>query len=151
MEPPGTLYTVWEPEPWGVTESQKRRKQRSPNLHVRQRRLLIGNTLPALGFCVSEISFLCGWTIIHFCICWHNLSVKSLQLCSTLWDPVDCGPQGSSVHGDSPGKNTGVGCHALLQAFFLTQGSNPGLLRLLHWQVGSLPPAPPGQPWHSLA
>ena len=36
-------------------------------------------------------------------------------------------PPGSSVHGDSPGKNTGVGCHALLQGFFLTQGSNPGL------------------------
>ena len=35
---------------------------------------------------------------------------------------------GSSVHGDSLGKNTGVGCHALLQGIFLTQGSNPGLL-----------------------
>ena len=33
----------------------------------------------------------------------------------TLCDPMDCSPQGSSVHGDSPGKNTGVGCHALLQ------------------------------------
>ena len=36
---------------------------------------------------------------------------------------------GSSVHGDSPGKNTGVGCHALFQRLFPTQGSNPGLLR----------------------
>ena len=34
---------------------------------------------------------------------------------------------GSSVHGDSPGKNTGVGCHVLLQGIFPTQGSNPGL------------------------
>ena len=33
----------------------------------------------------------------------------------------------SSVHGDSPGKNTEVGCHALLQGIFPTQGSNPGL------------------------
>ena len=33
---------------------------------------------------------------------------------------------------DSPGKNTGVGCHALLLGIFLTQGSNPSLLRLLH-------------------
>ena len=32
------------------------------------------------------------------------------------------------VHGDSPGKNTGVGCHALLQGIFPSQGSNPGLL-----------------------
>ena len=36
------------------------------------------------------------------------------QLCLTLCDPMDCGPPGSSVHGDSPGKNIGVGCHALL-------------------------------------
>ena len=40
---------------------------------------------------------------------------------------------------DSPGKNTGVGCHALLQEIFLTQGLNPCLLCLLHWQAGSLP------------
>ena len=40
---------------------------------------------------------------------------------------------------NSPGKNTGVGCHVLLQGIFLTQGSNPDLLHLLHWQAGSLP------------
>ena len=34
----------------------------------------------------------------------------------------------ASVHGDSPGKNTGVGCHALLQGIFLTQELNRGLL-----------------------
>ena len=49
------------------------------------------------------------------------------QSCPTLCSPMDCSPPGSSVHGDSPGKNTGVGCHALLQAIFPTQGSNPGL------------------------
>ena len=38
-----------------------------------------------------------------------------------------------------PGKNTGVGCHLLLQGNFPTQGSNPHLLHLLHWQVDSLP------------
>ena len=38
---------------------------------------------------------------------------------------------------DFPNKNTGVGCHFLLQAIFPTQGSNPGLLHLLHWQEGS--------------
>ena len=37
-------------------------------------------------------------------------------------------PPGSSVQGDSPGKNTEVGCHTLLQGIFPTQGSNPGLL-----------------------
>ena len=44
---------------------------------------------------------------------------------------------------DSPGKNTGVGCHALLQGISLTQGSNLRLLHLLHWQAGSLPLEPP--------
>ena len=62
---------------------------------------------------------------------------KSLQSCPILCDPMD-----SSVLWDSPGKNIGVGCHALLRGIFLTQGSNPRLLRLLHWQVGSLPLAP---------
>ena len=38
---------------------------------------------------------------------------------------MDCSLPGSSVHGDSPGKNTGVGCHALLQGIFPTQGLNP--------------------------
>ena len=37
------------------------------------------------------------------------------QLCLTLCSPMDCSPTGSSVNGDSPGVNTGVGCHSLLQ------------------------------------
>ena len=41
--------------------------------------------------------------------------------------PVHVG-HGSTVHGDSPGKNTGVGSHALLQGTFPSQGSNPHLL-----------------------
>ena len=45
---------------------------------------------------------------------------------------------------DSPGKNPGVGCHALLQGIFLIQGLNLRLLCLLHSQEGSLPLAPPG-------
>ena len=49
------------------------------------------------------------------------------QLCLTLCDPVDCSPPGSSVHGDSPGEDTGVGWHALLQGIFPTQGLNQGL------------------------
>jgi len=53
---------------------------------------------------------------------------------------MDCSSPGSSVHGDSPGKNTGVVCYALLKGIFPTQGSNPGLphcrwilYRLSHW------------------
>ena len=60
--------------------------------------------------------------------CVHVCSVT--QLCLILCDPMDCNPPGSSVHEDSPGKNTGVGCHALLQGIFLTQESNPHLLYL---------------------
>ena len=49
------------------------------------------------------------------------------QSCLTLCNPMDCCPPGSSVLGDSPGKNTEVGCHALLQGIFPTQGLNLGL------------------------
>ena len=69
------------------------------------------------------------------------------QSCLTLCNSMDYSLPDCSVHGDSPGKNTGVGCHALLQGIFLTQGSNPCLLCLLHWQ-DSLPLVPPGKPSH---
>ena len=56
--------------------------------------------------------------------------------CLTLRNPMDCSPPSSSVHGDSSGKNTGVGCQALLQGIFPTEGSNPGLphCRLILYQ-----------------
>ena len=75
--------------------------------------------------------------ITHYNIIHSNLysflhaaaaAAKSLQLCPTLCDPIHCSPPGSSVHGDSPGKNTGVGCDDLLQGIFPTQGLDPGLL-----------------------
>ena len=69
-----------------------------------------------------------------------------IQSCPTLCDPVDYSLPGSSVLGDSPGKNTGVSCHAFLQGIFPTQRSNPLLLCLLHWQTASLPLASPGKP-----
>ena len=49
------------------------------------------------------------------------------QSCPTLCNLMDCSPPGSSVHGDSPGKNTIVGCHVLLQGIVLTQELSPGL------------------------
>ena len=57
---------------------------------------------------------------------------------------MDCSLPGSSVHGDSPGQNTGVGSRSLLQGIFPTQGLNPGLPSAL--QVGSLLSEPPGKP-----
>ena len=49
------------------------------------------------------------WILLHFFF-------------STLCDLMDCSLPSSSVHGDSPGKNTGVGCHAILQGIVPTQG-----------------------------
>ena len=53
----------------------------------------------------------------HFCFL-RACSVA--QKCLTLCDAMDCSPPGSSVLGDSPGKNPGVGCHALPQEIFPT-------------------------------
>ena len=55
-------------------------------------------------------------------------ATESLQSCLTLCDRMDCSLPGSSIHGDFPGKNTGVCCHARLQGIFPTQESNWGLL-----------------------
>ena len=61
-------------------------------------------------------------TLVQLCVL-----CLAAQLCPTLCNPMDWSSPGSSVHRDSPGKNTGLGCHALLQGIFPTQGSNPSL------------------------
>ena len=84
---------------------------------------------------LGSISFLVTYHFspaVHVCVC--------TQLCLTLCHLLDCSPPGSSVHG-IPGKNTGLGCHFLLQGIFPTQESNPRLLSPLHCQVDSLPPS----------
>ena len=53
---------------------------------------------------------------------------------------MDYSPSGLPCPWDSPEKNTGEGCHFLLQGIFPNQGSKP---HLLHWQVDSLPLVPP--------
>ena len=75
---------------------------------------------------------------VYTCVC-----AQLLQLCPTLCDPMDWQPAHSSVHGILQPTHTGVGCHFLLQGIFLTQGWN---LRLLHWQVDSLPLGHQGSP-----
>ena len=72
----------------------------------------------------------------------HLVLCLVTQSCPTLCVHMDCSSSGSSVHGDSPGKKTGMGCHALLQGIFPTQGLNPGLLAL---QADSLLTEPPGR------
>ena len=64
------------------------------------------------------------------------------QSCPTLWNPMDCSPPGSSVHGDSPGKNTGAGCHALLQGIFPTSDWT----QVSCTAGNSLSSEPPGKP-----
>ena len=70
------------------------------------------------------------WTLpnmfVHACIC------SVAQSWPTLCNSIDLTPKAhQSKH--SPGKNTGVGFHALIQGIFLAQGSIPCLLHLLHW------------------
>ena len=76
---------------------------------------------------------------------WKDLvcACSAAQPCSALCNPVDCSPLGSSVH-EIFRKNTRVDCHFLLQRIFLTRGSNPHLLHLLHCQADSLPLHPLG-------
>ena len=71
-----------------------------------------------------------GCVLVVSCMCLHARSVMSNSLQPRGWNPP-----GPSVHGDSPGKNTGVGCHFLLQGIFLTHELNLHLLHLLHGQA----------------
>ena len=61
------------------------------------------------------------------CVCWVSSVVSNSE---TPWTIVHKAPLSMGV---SPGKNTGEGCHALLQGIFLTQGSNLCLLHLQRW------------------
>ena len=70
----------------------------------------------------------------------HACSVA--QSCLTLCDPME--PTRLLCPWDFPSKNTGVGCHFLLQGIFPTQGSNWCFLHLLHWQVDSFTTEPSG-------
>ena len=98
--------------------------------------------LPSLSFHILLVLILCCMDTV--------LLAKSLQSCLTLCDPVDNSPPSSSVHG-------------ILQARILewvvtlfSRGSSPSrdltcISCLLHWQMGSLPLAPPGKShWHCI-
>ena len=73
---------------------------------------------------------------------WVAILCLVAQSCPTFCDPMNGSPPGSFVQGDSPGKNTGVGCHAFLQGIFPTQGLEPRSPLL---QVDSLPAELPGK------
>ena len=84
------------------------------------------------------MQYLNGLIEIYMCACLLSHSVMSDS--ETLW----IAPSRLLCPWDPPGKNTGVGCHALLQGLFLTQGLNPCLL---HCRRIFLPSEPPGKPW----
>ena len=64
--------------------------------------------------------------ILHMkLVIFHVCAVLSHSVMSNLYDPMNCRSLGSSVHEDSPGKYTGVGCHALLQGDLPNPGIKP--------------------------
>ena len=69
--------------------------------------------------------------LVCVCACVCSVVSDSLQ-------PQGLQPTSHLCPWDSSSKDTGVGCHFLLQGIFPTQGQNPCLLHLLHWQVDSL-------------
>ena len=67
---------------------------------------------PSLGFSRRE-----HWSGLPFPLQCRKVKSEreAAQSCPTLSDPMDCSLPDSSVHGDFPGKSTGVGCHCLLR------------------------------------
>ena len=94
------------------------------------------STLEDLNVCTC--THICA--SVSVCVCTKSLS------CVQLFETLDCSLPHSSVQRNFSGKNTGVGCHLLLQGIFLTEGSNPRLLYLLQWQGDSSP----AEPWVKL-
>ena len=84
------------------------------------------------------VLFLYPLTVLVFQL-FYLCAVFSCSVMSVSLQPHRLQPAGLFCLWDFSGKNTGVGCHFLLQAFFRTQGLIPCLQHLLHWRVDSLP------------
>ena len=114
---------------------------------------------------ISHLPFI-ACLLLSFCIFWwrevlefHIDLCLVAQLCPTLGYPMGWGTWWATAHGDSPGKNTVVSCHALLQGIFptrfpthtlsLLQG-RPGESQSPALQVDPLPSEPPGNPSYRL-
>ena len=78
------------------------------------------------------------------------MRAKSLQLCPTFCDPVDCSPPGSSVHGIIQTRILEGAAISFSRGSSQPRVSNPYLFHPLHWQAGSLPTVPPGKPMDTL-
>ena len=77
-----------------------------------------------------------------YCLDLYRIIVLSYSVMSDCY-PMDCSLPGSSIHGDSLGKNTGVGCHALFQRNLPNPGIEPRSLTL---QADTLLSEPSGKP-----
>ena len=136
----GALWTSGELQTWrGRGVSSKAVVAKTEASHRRpaslKTRLQEKDRKPLRGRCVRST----GWNLHGVCAC------RVAQSCLTL-RPHGLYSARLLCPWDSPGKDTGAGCHALLQGIFLTKGSNLCLLCLLHWQACSLPLALPGNP-----
>ena len=87
----------------------------------------VGCHILLMGIILTQRSNPCLLCLLHcrqILYCWATREAQQesmclvAQSCSTLCDPMAWSPPGSSVYGDSPGKSTGVGYHALLQVIF---------------------------------
>ena len=74
-------------------------------------------------FCDNWLSDFPLLWFLFLCLFYKLIIIVCLftQLCPTLCDSMDCSPPGSFVHGDSSGKNTGVGCHSFIQGWWITK------------------------------
>ena len=94
-------------------------------------------------FFAKDVPWRVWWLLFVYSqlrVCACSVVSDSLRLCG-LWSARILCPW------DSPGKNTGVSCHFLLQGIFPNQGWNPRLLCLLRRKACSSPLVPPGKPW----
>ena len=108
------LIPIWEIRKQNLTKKSDLRKALAPDLPY--------NGCKPMVWFQNVFRFSRGGKL-----CSHNIVCLGAQPCPTICDPMDCSLPGSSVHEDSPSMNTGMGCHALLQGIFPTQGLNPGL------------------------
>ena len=120
----GELHSQWPPQNWDLALDPSQGEIRRANL-------------------LSAIWDHWGPVPPHMC-------VKSFKSCPTVCDPMDCSLPGSSVHGIFQARILEwVAMPSSRDLPPLRDRTHPGLLPLLHWQVGSLPLAPPGKlvPW----
>ena len=114
------------------------RKSWSPNSHLASH-----PHVPSFLSPLSQYFLLLSPTIRSFISC---VSVCSVASDSSRYYGLQ--PARLPCPWDSPGENTGVGCHSLLQWIFLTQESNP---HILHWQADFLPISHLGSHIHFLS